>query len=90
MHSLEFICGVMDTLKGTLVTSLFIYFITLSLEYIYISMKECRTLFITLYIGHSLECINKGVPNTLVGSDFTPSSNHSTGVIDKKSELNSF
>ena len=89
MHSLEFICGVMDTLQETIVTSLFIYFITLSLEYI----RVPNTLVgsdITLYIDHSLECINERVPNTLIGSDFTPSSNHSTGVIDKKSELHSF
>ena len=45
---------------------------------------------ITLYIDHSLENMSNRVMNTLARSDFTPRSNHSTGVIDKKGEPHPF
>ena len=49
---------------------------------------------ITLYIiiGHSLEnnIMSNRVMNTLARIDFTPRSNHSTGVIDKKGEPHPF
>ena len=45
---------------------------------------------ITLYIGHSLENMSNRVMNTLARSDFTPRSNHSTGVIDEKGDLHPF